>query len=126
MQENKAETASPKASLSPKTKRRRILFLAGPCIVLAATVFFYWTGGRYVETDNAYIQADKVIISAEVSGTIESIHIKENAQVKKGDPLSPLIIEVTCFAWTRLKHTSRQKLPISINSKPNTDKSKTN
>ncbi|WP_051308934.1 HlyD family secretion protein [Desulfogranum japonicum] len=87
MQENKAETASPKASLSPKTKRRRILFLAGPCIVLAATVFFYWTGGRYVETDNAYIQADKVIISAEVSGTIESIHIKENAQVKKGDPL---------------------------------------
>ena len=47
---------------------RRILLPLGPALVALVAGWFYLTGGRYVDTDDAYLEADMVAVSAEVSG----------------------------------------------------------
>ena len=68
-------------------KLRFILLLVIPTLGVAATGWFYFTGGRYVETDNAYVKADKTTIGAEVSGRVLHVAVKENQHVNKGDLL---------------------------------------
>ncbi|MGB5120732.1 MAG: HlyD family secretion protein [Vibrio fluvialis] len=69
-----------------KTKRAVLLFLV-PVLAVAGSVAVYLHGGRYVETDNAYVKADKTSITAEVSGRIINVPVEENQQVKAGDLL---------------------------------------
>ncbi|MCA8929025.1 MAG: HlyD family secretion protein [Alphaproteobacteria bacterium] len=66
---------------------RRPLLLLGPVLVILVGGYFYITGGRYVSTENAYVQADKVMISAQVSGLITDVAVRENQPVKAGDVL---------------------------------------
>lgn len=68
-------------------KLRFILLLAIPALGVAAGGWLYFTGGRYVETDNAYVKADKTAIGAEVSGRVLNVAVKENQHVNKGDLL---------------------------------------
>lgn len=68
-------------------KLRFILLLVVPTLGVAAGGWFYFTGGRYVETDNAYVKADKTAIGAEVSGRVLHVAVKENQHVNKGDLL---------------------------------------
>lgn len=60
---------------------------SGAVLALAGSVAVYLHGGRYVETDNAYVKADKTSITAEVSGRIINVPVEENQQVKAGDLL---------------------------------------
>jgi len=77
-----------RAALSRRRRRTgKLLLILGPTVVAVAAAVIYWTGGRYVTTDNAYVQADKVIISTEVSGPIVAIDVAENDYVKPGDLL---------------------------------------
>ncbi len=66
----------------------RPFLLAGiPAIaVLGALLWWLW-GGRYISTENAYVKADIVQVSSEVSGRIVDVLVKEHAIVKAGDPL---------------------------------------
>jgi membrane fusion protein, multidrug efflux system len=70
-----------------KVLRRRILMFSVPVLVLIVGAYFWLTSGRYVGTDNAYVQQDKVSIAAEVGGRIVEANVRENQQVKKGDLL---------------------------------------
>jgi membrane fusion protein (multidrug efflux system) len=72
---------SPYAKLPRRKRWRRALLLGGPLLVLAVGAVIYFTGGRYVTTDNAYVQADNVTISAEVSGPIVAVAVRENQHV---------------------------------------------
>ena len=73
---------------APRKKRLRVvLMLALPLILLAVGGYFYLTSGRYVSTDNAYVQQDKVSVSALVTGPIVEVAVKENQRVKAGDLL---------------------------------------
>jgi membrane fusion protein (multidrug efflux system) len=73
---------------APRKKRLRVVvMLAVPLILLAVGAYFYLTSGRYVSTDNAYVQQDKVSVSALVTGPIVEVAVKENQRVKKGDLL---------------------------------------
>ena len=52
----------------PLRQRLRLpLMLAGPVLVLLAGGYWYLTGGRYVSTDDAYVQAARVSRSAPTS-----------------------------------------------------------
>ena len=42
-------------------------------LVLLAAGYWYVTGGRYVSTDDAYVQAARVQVSTDVSGRVEEI-----------------------------------------------------
>lgn len=82
------QNADKKTSRSRAKRRLRYpLLLLGPLLVAAAAAYFYFTGGRYVGTENAYVKADKVMIAAEVSGLISEVAVRENQPVKKGDIL---------------------------------------
>ncbi len=68
-------------------RRRLLLLIVLPAIVAAAGVAFYLNGGRYVTTDNAYVGAQKVLITPSVSGTIKRSMVREGQHVAAGDEL---------------------------------------
>jgi membrane fusion protein, multidrug efflux system len=56
-------------------------------VAAIAGITFYLNGGRYVTTDDAYVGAQKVLITSDVSGKIISVTVKEGQQVSTGDTL---------------------------------------
>jgi membrane fusion protein (multidrug efflux system) len=72
---------------SMRRYRRPLLLVVLPLIALIAGLTFYLSGGRYVTTDDAYVGAQKVLITPEVSGKIDSVTVKEGQHVNKGDLL---------------------------------------
>ena len=81
---------APQAQAEPKKKRgglRYILMVAVPLVLLVGGGYFWLTGGRYEDTDNAYVQQPKVSLSADVPGRIIQVDVKENQTVKAGDTL---------------------------------------
>ncbi|WP_434623598.1 HlyD family secretion protein [Azospirillum sp. B2RO_4] len=67
--------------------RRWVLMAALPLLVAVGGGYEYVVGGRYVSTDNAYVQQDKVTISPDVSGRIVEVAVRENQPVHRGDLL---------------------------------------
>ena len=49
--------------------------------------YYYVNGGQVMSTDNAYIQADMVGLTTDVSGIVAQIDVHENEAVKKGQVL---------------------------------------
>lgn len=85
------QPAPPLSRPLPKRQLGRVVLLVVvPVCLLLAGLVWYLKGGRYVETDNAYMKADIVSISAEVSGVITRIAVTENQSVAAGDLLFAL------------------------------------
>ncbi|HEX8964346.1 MAG TPA: HlyD family secretion protein [Rhodocyclaceae bacterium] len=73
---------------SPRYRSRRFLLLvAVPAIAALVGAGFYLQGGRFVETDNAYVKADTVMVSPEVSGVVTQVLVADNQAVTAGQPL---------------------------------------
>jgi membrane fusion protein, multidrug efflux system len=73
-----------------KSRARTVLLAAAAVIVVAAIVWGlrWWIVGRFLQsTDDAYLHADSVTISPNVTGLVESVYVLENQAVKAGDPL---------------------------------------
>ena len=66
---------------------RGLLLGAAPLLVLGTAAYFYETGGRYVTTENAYVKAEIISISASVDGRITNVTARDNQEVFKGDSL---------------------------------------
>jgi membrane fusion protein (multidrug efflux system) len=66
---------------------RRILMIGGVVVVVVAGVAFWLTGGRYVGTDDAFIEANKLLVSTDVSGLVLDVAVKEGQMVHRGDIL---------------------------------------
>ncbi len=66
---------------------RFILLAIIPLAVILMAIVIYLLGGRYVETENAYVRADIVSVMPEVSGTVLGVAVRENQSVKAGDLL---------------------------------------
>jgi membrane fusion protein, multidrug efflux system len=75
------------ARRSLRQRLRLPLMLAGPIVVLLGAAYWYLTGGRYVSTDDAYVQAARVQISTDVSGRVVAIDVKDNEKVNTGQML---------------------------------------
>ena len=75
---------------SDRARLRRILMIGGVALVVALTVYFYLSGGRYVSTDDAYVHAAKLMVSTDVSGLVAEVDVHEGQVVKKGDILFKL------------------------------------
>ena len=59
-------------------------------VALIAGGYFYVTGGAVMSTDNAYVQADMVGLSTDVSGIVTQVLVHDNQKVAKGDILFKL------------------------------------
>lgn len=69
----------------------RPFLLAGiPALAVIGALLWWLWGGRYISTENAYVKADIVQVSSEVSGRVIEVFVKEHAVVKAGDPLLKL------------------------------------
>ena len=75
----------------PPRKERRLLrsllMFGVPVLIAAIAGYVYLTSGRYISTDNAYVQQDMISVSPDVSGRIVSVEVRENQRVKAGDVL---------------------------------------
>jgi len=67
--------------------RRTLLLVVLPLVAAIAGLTFYLNGGRYVTTDDAYVGAQKVLITPDISARIEKIVVKEGQRVNEGDVL---------------------------------------
>jgi membrane fusion protein (multidrug efflux system) len=83
-----AAAPAPAAAVeAPKKKsrvRRNVLMFGVPLLLAAGGGYFYLNGGRYVDTDNAYVQQVKVSLSADVAGRVTEVDVAENQQVAAG------------------------------------------
>jgi membrane fusion protein (multidrug efflux system) len=67
--------------------KRKVTLLAGPLIITAVAAYFYMIGGRYMETDNAYLKAGMMSITSEISGKVVEVSVTDNGRVKAGQLL---------------------------------------
>ena len=83
----KASTTTP-SERRPSRRRpvRWALYLLLP-LVLIAGAYRYVTGGQVMSTDDAYVQADTVGISTDVSGIVKDVDVMDNQHVAAGQVL---------------------------------------
>jgi len=100
-----AETVAGQAQQAPPAATRpwlRVLLLwVLPAVAVITAYFLYMVHGRYVSTDNAYVQADKTDVAPEVSGTVRRVLVTENAQVFNGQQVLEISDEQLGIALAR-------------------------
>ncbi|WP_456077338.1 HlyD family secretion protein [Devosia rhodophyticola] len=82
-------TAEPVDAAPPAKKRgrRTALMIVVPLVLAGGGAYVWLTGGRYIDTDNAYVQQVKVSLSADVGGRVIEVDVRENQKVAAGDVL---------------------------------------
>jgi membrane fusion protein (multidrug efflux system) len=70
-----------------RARVRMLLLVALPAVVLIAGLSFWLMGGRYISTDNAYVGAQKVLITPDISGKLTKVLVHEGEHVAAGDDL---------------------------------------
>ncbi|MDB5482019.1 MAG: hemolysin secretion protein [Caulobacteraceae bacterium] len=84
-----SERPSPPDERAPSAPRRWVrpaLFLLLP-VALIGGGYWYVTGGRMVSMEDAYVEADKVGVSTDVSGVVKDVDVAENQPVVAGQVL---------------------------------------
>jgi membrane fusion protein (multidrug efflux system) len=76
-----------RASQMRRRVLRLLLMIVLPAVVVIAGGWWYLTSGRYASTDDAYVQSDVVMVSADVAGRVTEVAVHDNQLVKKGDLL---------------------------------------
>ena len=66
---------------------RFVLLIIIPTLIVLITIGYFYSLGRYITTENAYIKAPIISVQSQVSGRIEKVFVKDNQKVKKGDRL---------------------------------------
>ncbi|MEO8714490.1 MAG: HlyD family secretion protein, partial [Acetobacteraceae bacterium] len=89
-----ARPASPNQTIAdgrPPSSRRRLVryaLMGGAALILVVGGGFYWlSGGRYISTTDAYVQANVLDLATDVSGIVEAIPVRDGAHVKAGEVL---------------------------------------
>ncbi|BBD37340.1 HlyD family secretion protein [Aminobacter sp. NyZ550] len=72
---------------APKKRGRVLLMAALPLALVVGGGYFWVTGGRYQETENANLRQAKVNIASEAAGRIVKVDVSDNTTVKAGDVL---------------------------------------
>lgn len=86
------------AAEAPKTKRKRklpagkgalrtFLMLIVPALLIIGGAYYWLTSGGSVSTDDAQIKQDIVSVSAQVTGPVHEVLVRNGAQVKRGQLL---------------------------------------
>ena len=86
-------TSHPSSPKQPPAKRRNflrpVLMLGGIAVVIVGAGYFWLTGGRYVTTDDSYVEAAEVNATTDVSGIVSRVLVHEGETVKTGQNSVP-------------------------------------
>ena len=63
---------------------RVLLLVVVPLVAALGALYYYARGGHAVETDNAYVKADIIAVSAEVSGRVTDVAVRDDQPVEPG------------------------------------------
>jgi membrane fusion protein, multidrug efflux system len=77
-------SAPEKAPRSPRRWLARGALFALLPLALIAGGYWYVAGGQVMSTDDAYVEADKVGVSTDVSGIVKEVDVTENQHVDAG------------------------------------------
>jgi membrane fusion protein, multidrug efflux system len=86
----KTTTAPPPVEQTRAQKLRRPIMIGGVVLIVGFAAWFYFTGGRYESTEDAYVNAARVAISTNVPGRVVELRVHDNQRVRKGDLLFKL------------------------------------
>jgi membrane fusion protein (multidrug efflux system) len=96
---NKMATEPMTATAAPAKVRRKIKLPAGkgslktilmlivPALLIIGGAYYWLTSGGSVGTDDAFVKQDIVSVSAQVTGPISQVFVRNGSEVKKGDIL---------------------------------------
>jgi membrane fusion protein (multidrug efflux system) len=83
-----AEDVSPSQRRDAPPRRspslRVLLLWVVPAVVVLAGVAWFGSGGTVAMTDNAYVKQDRVDVTAQVSGDVQVVRVRENDRVTAG------------------------------------------
>jgi membrane fusion protein (multidrug efflux system) len=66
---------------------RYLLFALGAAVLIVGGLWYYLSGGRYVDADDAYLEANVLAVSTDVSGIVDQIPVHEGEHVTAGQVL---------------------------------------
>ena len=93
-QTSSADSEPARARPPMRPAARKLVKWGIAAVVLIAAIvtgIVYWSESQhFVTTDNAYVNANRVDIAAQVSGPIVAVHVRDQQHVKKGD----LLVEI--------------------------------
>ena len=69
------------------TLKRFLLLILLPSIIVLTTAGYFYSLGRFVKTENAYVKAPIVSVQSQLPGRVEYVFVKDNQRVKKGQKL---------------------------------------
>lgn len=72
------------------TGKKRKLFIGIGIIVILIAGFLLYDMTGYQTTDDAYVETTTVSVAPKVSGEIVEVYVKDNQQVKAGDPIAKI------------------------------------
>jgi membrane fusion protein, multidrug efflux system len=82
-----AASSAPGAAPRRSRLRRNLLIASLPLALALAGGYLWVTGGRFVATEDAYVQQDRISVVPQVSGQIASVAVGENDRVTAGQTL---------------------------------------
>ncbi|HEX5128779.1 MAG TPA: HlyD family secretion protein, partial [Usitatibacter sp.] len=81
---------APAPARKRRPQRRHLKWIVAAVVLAAAAIFgyrFWRDASLFVSTDNAYIQANQAEITSQVAGQVTAVHVRDQQQVRQGDPL---------------------------------------
>lgn len=66
---------------------RGALLIGGPVVLALTGLWIYMSTGQFVTTENAYVKADLIVVTPEVSGRVVEVGVADNQPVMPGDML---------------------------------------
>ena len=76
-----------KISENTNNIKRFILLILFPSLIILFTLGYFYSLGRFITTENAYIKAPIISVQSQIPGRVEKVFIRDNQRVMKGDKL---------------------------------------
>ena len=80
-------TTAAAAGQTRAQKLRKPIMIGGVALIVGLAAWFWFSGGRYQSTEDAYVNAARVSISTNVPGRVVELHVHDNQRVRKGELL---------------------------------------
>jgi membrane fusion protein, multidrug efflux system len=74
----------------PRRPRKRVIAGVFLILLVVVSLCYYWYASYYESTDDAFIEAHAVSLSARVAGQVKSVRVEDNQFVEKGE----LLVEI--------------------------------